>query len=296
MQSQNKKTCWPLVTVIINCYIGERFLHAALESLLSQTYQNLEVIFFDNASNDKSLNIVNSYADKRIRIISNKKTVSLGKARLMALTHASGDWVAFLDVDDIWLPDKVETQIKFIKNSDKACILAVATRGLVKYEKNNSYRRTNKRIPNKNTLNKVISVLNILLFQSILFERKSLQNLTNFKYLKYCPDYAILLEYAKKNSLAMLPDETVIYRVHDNNLTKHLSIERGLEPLSALRSCYPDYASSHSIFIFAYLRAVYWSCLTRQWKTAFEIIRQINIFTLLVYGPGQLFYAMKYRL
>lgn len=103
----------PLVSVIVNCYNGENYLKEALDSIYDQTYHNWEIIFFDNCSSDASAEIAKKY-DSRLKYIFNQTNVSLGEARHRALNYARGDWIGFLDVDDLWLPAKLETQIEFI--------------------------------------------------------------------------------------------------------------------------------------------------------------------------------------
>lgn len=94
----------------MNCFNGEKFLRDAIESILNQTYDNWEIIFWDNCSNDNSISVAESYGHK-IKIFSSEKNTSLGKARSNAIKKANGEWLAFLDVDDIWLPDKLRKQM-----------------------------------------------------------------------------------------------------------------------------------------------------------------------------------------
>ncbi len=102
----------PLVSILMNCYEGEKYLKFALESILKQTYKNWELIFWDNKSSDNSLKIVSKIKDPRIRIFKSKEHTNLGKARKNAFSKAKGNYLAFLDVDDIWEKDKLSTQIK----------------------------------------------------------------------------------------------------------------------------------------------------------------------------------------
>lgn len=100
----------PLVSVIMNCYNSGKYLREAIDSVYAQTYKNWEIIFWDNASTDNSAEIANRY-DAHMRYFKADKTVPLGKARNLAIRKASGDLIAFLDCDDIWMPDKLEKQI-----------------------------------------------------------------------------------------------------------------------------------------------------------------------------------------
>ena len=113
---QNNNT--HLVSVIMNCYNGEEYLREAIDSIYAQTYQNWEIIFWDNASTDNSASIAKSY-DERVRYHLASETTSLGEARDFALNRVGGEYIAFLDTDDCYLPDKLELQIKqMLSNSD----------------------------------------------------------------------------------------------------------------------------------------------------------------------------------
>ena len=107
----------PKVSVIMNCHNGEKYLKEALDSIYAQTFQDWEIIFFDNASTDKSAEISKSY-DNRIRYIKNETLITLGAARHEAVLLSCGEWIAFLDTDDKWYPDKLKIQLDGLLNSD----------------------------------------------------------------------------------------------------------------------------------------------------------------------------------
>lgn len=106
----------PLVSVIMNCFNGERYLSEAIESVLNQTYKNIEIIFWDNLSTDKSPVIIKQYDDIRIKYFRGLEHVSLGEARNLAIHQSRGDYIAFLDSDDIWLSEKLEKQLPLFSN------------------------------------------------------------------------------------------------------------------------------------------------------------------------------------
>ena len=101
----------PTVSVIMNVRNGAASLRAALDSVLAQTFTDWELIVWDDCSTDESARIVAEYSMERIRYFLSPADVTLGRARDIAMQHARGEWLAFLDQDDIWLPDKLQKQL-----------------------------------------------------------------------------------------------------------------------------------------------------------------------------------------
>lgn len=109
----------PLVSIIINCFNGEKYLDECLNSILSQEYTNYEVIFWDNLSKDNSKSIFLKIKDKRFKYFSDNKFVSLYCARNKAINVTKGEYISFLDVDDLILPNKLKEQIYIMKSNPK---------------------------------------------------------------------------------------------------------------------------------------------------------------------------------
>jgi len=100
----------PNVSVIMNCYNGAEFLRDAIDSVYAQTYNNWEIILWDDDSDDNTREIASSY-DKKLRYFKGQKAKNLGEVRNRAIRKARGKLLAFLDQDDKWLPKKLEMQI-----------------------------------------------------------------------------------------------------------------------------------------------------------------------------------------
>ena len=109
----------PLVSIIMNCYNGEKYLKQSIKSVIQQKYQNWEIIFFDNCSTDKSVTTAKSFQNKRIKIYKSNKYLKLYAARNLALKYAKGDYIAFLDTDDYWDSKKLFLQINYILEKKK---------------------------------------------------------------------------------------------------------------------------------------------------------------------------------
>jgi len=107
----------PLVSVIMNCFNSDRYLRDAIQSVIDQTYRNWEIIFWDNRSTDQSARIAISFHDSRIRYFLADEHTGLGKARNAALAKCTGEYVSFLDCDDIWFSDKLMKQVQLFTSA-----------------------------------------------------------------------------------------------------------------------------------------------------------------------------------
>uniref|UniRef100_UPI0040486D76 glycosyltransferase family 2 protein n=1 Tax=Polynucleobacter sp. TaxID=2029855 RepID=UPI0040486D76 len=121
---KRQQTETPLVSIVMNCRDGGRYLREAIDSVLVQTYTNWEIIFWDNQSSDNSSEIFNSYSDSRLRYFYAANYTKLGEARNLALSQAQGCFIAFLDCDDLWLPSKLEKQIKLFDKSNVGLVIS----------------------------------------------------------------------------------------------------------------------------------------------------------------------------
>ena len=108
-----------LVSVIMPSYNTEKFVEMSINSVLSQTYEDWELIIIDDNSTDNTDNVIYPFLkDNRIKYFKNSKNLGAAISRNRGLREAKGRWIAFLDSDDLWLPDKLEKQIKFMENNN----------------------------------------------------------------------------------------------------------------------------------------------------------------------------------
>jgi len=111
-----------LVSVIIPVYNAERYLESTLDSVFNQTYKDIEIILVDDCSADNSAEIIKSYRDRYPNVIYRRQEYNMGAAvaRNTGIEIAKGRYIAFLDSDDLWLPDKTEKQLMFMKERNIA--------------------------------------------------------------------------------------------------------------------------------------------------------------------------------
>ena len=109
-----------LVSIITPSYNSAKFIKQCIESVIAQTYTNWEMLIVDDYSSDNSLQILKKYNDKRIQLIELDKNVGASESRNVAIRKAKGKYIAFLDSDDLWEPQKLEKQISFMETEDIA--------------------------------------------------------------------------------------------------------------------------------------------------------------------------------
>lgn len=106
-----------LVSIIMPSYNTAPYIRETIQSVLNQTYQNWELIIVDDCSTDNTDEVVASINDNRIRYLKNEKNIGAALSRNRALREAKGRWIAFLDSDDLWMPEKLEKQISFMEKN-----------------------------------------------------------------------------------------------------------------------------------------------------------------------------------
>lgn len=207
------KNAKPVVSIIMNCHNGEKYIRESLNSIKKQTYKNWETIFFDNESNDKSMEIVKSLKnDKRIKIFKSFKKLTLYEARNEAIKKARGTYIAFLDTDDLWLPKKLELQLDYIKK--KKCEIIFSNFYIKKNKK--KFLRLNKKILDVKTQN----ILNdyYLGILTGLINRKYFKKGFNKRY-NIIGDFDFFLKLSFKNKICFINRPLAIYRLHNENLS-----------------------------------------------------------------------------
>lgn len=107
------------VSIIMPNFNCENFLNETIDSVLNQTYQNWELLIVDDCSTDNSVTVIKEFCkkDSRIKLFNNEINSGAAASRNLALREATGKWIAFLDSDDLWLPEKLEKQLLFMSEN-----------------------------------------------------------------------------------------------------------------------------------------------------------------------------------
>jgi len=215
VEINNKK---PLVSIIMNCFNGQNFLKDSIESVKNQTYQNWELIFWDNRSNDKSAEIFKSYDEKRFKYFCADKHTTLYEARNLAIEKSNGDFIAFLDTDDLWCNEKLEMQMDFFSNSEVG--LVYSNLWIIKNNTNKRKIYTKKNLARGFIYNDLIKNYNIGILTVVLRKKFYLKLKKKFdERFSIIGDFDLFLRLSKLCIFESVQKPLAFYRLHAGNLS-----------------------------------------------------------------------------
>jgi glycosyltransferase involved in cell wall biosynthesis len=208
----------PLVSVIMNCFNGERYLREAIDSVLAQTCKDWEIVFWDNQSEDRSAEIVKSYADPRIHYHYASSHTLLYEARNYAIERASGEYFAFLDVDDWWFPEKLERQVALF--GDPEVGMVCGNFWVVNERRNKRWRRFSRAMPTGKVLNDLLKTYYVGLL-TLVVKRGAFESLSYPCDPRYhiIGDFDLVVRLAMKWKLDCVQEPVACYRLHGSNET-----------------------------------------------------------------------------
>ncbi len=232
----------PLVSVIMPSYNSASFISNSIESILNQTYLNWELLITDDCSKDNTFEILNEYnkKDSRIKTFRLDKNFGAGVARNNSIKNAKGQFIAFCDSDDSWLPDKLEKQINFMISNDYDFTYTDYTIISDSKEKIGVFKSPAKMNYSKMLNNDYIGCLTVVYNASKLGKQM-------MPSIRKRQDWALWLELLKKTSYAYnVGEELAIYTKRDDSISankikllKYIwSVYRDLERLPLHKSLY----------------------------------------------------------
>jgi glycosyltransferase involved in cell wall biosynthesis len=227
---------FPLVTVLMAVYNGEKYLREAIESMLNQSYTNFEFLIINDGSTDSTEEIILSYRDERIRHMKNEQNIKLIASLNKGLDLAEGKYIARMDADDVSLPERLAKQVDFMERNLEYGLLGtwVKTLGL----------NPDKEIHFKSGHDEIRFELffhNYLHHPTVMF-RKEIIKKNNLKYEDYvhAEDYALWINFCKHTKIQILPEVLLHYRLHNENISEiHQDFQR--KQTSVLRKLQVEY-------------------------------------------------------
>ena len=207
----------PLISIIINCFNGEKYLKDCLTSVLNQNYSNWEVIFWDNQSSDNSKKIFSEFKDKRFKYYISNKHTPLYEARNNAIEKSNGEVIAFLDTDDWWEKNKLEKQIPLFENKK---IGLVYSNCYLFFEKKRKKKIYIKRALKSGNITKHLFKNYEVGIITVLLRRQAYDSVLGFnnKY-NIIGDFDLIIRLSTKWEFGCIQKPLAHYRIHEENFS-----------------------------------------------------------------------------
>ena len=202
----------------MNCYNGENYLSESIDSVLQQTYKNWELIFWDNKSEDKSAKIFKNYKDERFKYFYANEHTSLYKARNLAIEKSKGDFIAFLDTDDLWDKVKLEKQMTYFNISEVGVVFS--NLWVLKKDKKKKILYSRKKLPRGYIYNELIKNYNVGIITAVIRKKFYLELKKKFDdRFSIIGDFDLFLRLSKICIFESLQKPLASYRLHGRNLS-----------------------------------------------------------------------------
>lgn len=208
----------PKVTVFMPAYNAQNFIAQSIESVLEQTFENFELLIINDGSTDDTMKIASSFSDKRIRVINNQKNSGLVSVRNQGIKESLGEYIAFLDADDIALKNRLQIQTRFLDSHNEIALVGGAV-SLID-EKGWSLNTVWK--SNLETQDYPVALMfrNRFAQSSVMVRKASLGDDPYRDGFAPSEDYDLWVRLSQSKGLFNLPDVIVLYRVNKNGASK----------------------------------------------------------------------------
>jgi glycosyltransferase involved in cell wall biosynthesis len=234
----------PLVSIVMNCYNSDTYLKEAIDSVFAQTYQNWEIIFWDNQSTDQSAEIVKSYNDDRVKYFYAPIHTPLGAARNLAIEKVDGEWVAILDCDDIWDKDKLQASFELLNSYTQKEEVALLYSKTVYIDENGETFGFFEEHYSGSIHDLLLTEGDFVFISSAIFRTDILNKVGKIdESLHYAEDYDVLLKVTKNQQALCVDAYHTYYRVHNSSLTSTKVYEYDVENFEFLNK----YIKEHNL-------------------------------------------------
>ena len=223
----------PRVSIIMNVRNGASFLREALNSVMTQTFQDWELIVWDDCSTDDSPRIVSEYQDRRIRYFLSPEDTPLGEARNHAIRQAKGEWLAFLDQDDIWLPRKLQQQMA-LADSNTGMIYGRAIQFYPSgKERDYDYSHEFQPLPDGDIFAQLFIHGCFIAMSSAVLRRSAVEQVGPVpESIQTVPDYYLYVAVARRYPARAVQGPVCRYRMHSDSMSQSRRRQLYEEPLS----------------------------------------------------------------
>jgi glycosyltransferase involved in cell wall biosynthesis len=208
-----------LVSVLLPVFNASKFLHKAIESILCQTYTNIELIIINDGSTDNSIEIIKSFNDNRIKLINNSTNLGLIKTLNLGLVNCKGQYIARMDADDISLKNRIECQVEYLQKNKNINICGT---GFILLDEQDNFIKNIIHPTKHNDIKFGMIYHSVINHPSVMFNRNVYdENKENFynSSFKHIEDYELWTRLVKKYNFSNLKQIHFCYRLHNNQVS-----------------------------------------------------------------------------
>lgn len=211
-----------LVSVVMNAYNHEKYISEAIESILNQSFKDLELIIIDDSSHDTTPLIIRKYQtqDSRIRAIFHEKNMGIAETMNECISEAKGKFISFISSDDVWLTAKLEKQLEILKENENALVWSegevIDGSGYPRGFSFTQMHRASKKRKSGNILLELIDD-NFIFGQSLITKTEYAKCVKYNSQLKYLNDYQFMVDLASQHDFLFIPEPLAKYRIHGKN-------------------------------------------------------------------------------
>lgn len=210
----------PTVTVLIAMYNEARYIEEAVKSVLSQSYQDYEILIIDDGSTDRSGEIISKINDDRIRIVK-KQNTGVAHSRKIGVESAKGKYIAILDADDLFMPNRLSSQVEYLNNN--LMIGGIAGEAIFITQDDKVIGKTNNYRLASNYIEALASKETGFIHTSFMFRKNAMLSIGNYdEYFVQCEDLDLVLRLGEKYQVIILPEYNVKVRRRSNSYS-HIS-------------------------------------------------------------------------
>jgi len=238
----------PEVTVLMSVYNGEKYLREAIDSILNQTFTDFEFLIVNDGSTDRTVEILRSYDDPRIKIVDNEKNIGLTKSLNIGLMIARGEYIARMDADDVSAPERLEKEVEFLEThrdyavvgsfakilNEDSEVISFMDRPIEDAQIREFFRRDNG-IAHGSAMIRMRCLLDVDFYDESIARAQ---------------DYDLWLRLSEKYKLANIPEYLYMWRKHNENIeAKYIKEQKISVVLAMVKNNIVDVEQATRLFI-----------------------------------------------
>lgn len=229
-----------MISVIVPTFNRANYLKECISSLLNQSFKDIEIIVVDDGSTDNTANIVKNFNNERIRYINKGKMPNISKLRNLGVSHSNFDIIAFCDDDDLWFPNKLEEQLKYIDHYDFICSNSNIINSAGGVIQNSYFPKIKDNLILKPS---ILLKQSFILTPTVLFKKRILHSKYPFDekiFCSYCEDYNLWIKLSFSTEILFLSKPLVSVRKHLSQTSSSTSQVKLIEAFTGIVKNYEN--------------------------------------------------------